>query len=356
MQDYTTADSLSSSPQSNERRVTLRVVRDEDAPPYDGQASPHGAAQIINEAPRFAQLWDSVLFDHELKDSAKVVYAVLQRYALYFGSSDGKPFYASQERIAGDANCSRETVRQALISLEKQGHITRTSGGFSKPDRLVLHPPVAKNLGIPSCQESRHQLPEILASFAKNLGTSTDTSNKTLETDTLSSPSEPEPEEKPTPKKRRGRLYPERFEQFWHLYPATNGSKVDAFNAWKQLEADDQDVAYDALPSWIDSEHWGNGYVVYAERYLKKRLFDQQPVARKVRNEGDQAMAAWLQVVRHKQTGNGFPVNPQTQRIVIPARILDAADAVGGVDAIDPGNNYQRKDFLAAYRAAEVAS
>jgi hypothetical protein len=80
-----------------------------------------------------------------------------------------------------------------------------------------------------------------------------------------------------------------------------------------------------------------------------------QPL-RVVGNDPDPAMAAWLAVVRHKQTGNGFPVNPQTQRIVIPARILDAADAVGGVDAIDPGNNYQRKDFLAAYRAAEVAS
>lgn len=157
------------------------------------------------------------------------------------------------------------------------------------------------------------------------------------------------------------RRYTDDFERFWELYPSvTNNSKKRAAVAWEKLKQTDRELAIQRLPAYIASETWDiEGRIPHTATFLNGRLFDQEPAAPRARGSRgappDPAMAAWLAVVKHKQTGNGFRVN-DAGRVVVPGRILDAAEAVGGIDAIDPTNGYQRKDFLAAYRAAEVAT
>lgn len=86
-------------------------------------------------SPKFAQLWESVLFDPELSSTAKVVYAVLQRMIAY-----GHDEWPSQTAISRLAGVSREAVNDALKLLASNGHIARKSRpGLT--DEVVLTPP-----------------------------------------------------------------------------------------------------------------------------------------------------------------------------------------------------------------------
>lgn len=95
--------------------------------------------RVVDEAPRFAQLWDCVLFDEHLSANAKVIYAVLQRMAYEAHGADLAP---SMKRIAERANIKdRETVAACLRQLEERGHIKRVPRTRWEADILVLTPP-----------------------------------------------------------------------------------------------------------------------------------------------------------------------------------------------------------------------
>lgn len=66
----------------------------------------------------------------------------------------------------------------------------------------------------------------------------------------------------------------------------------------------------------------------------------------------DSAMAAWVRVVRARNGDEPWPLNADGAPVV-PGDILDAADALGGLDFINTGNGYHRADFLRAYRAVQ---
>lgn len=113
--------------------------------------------RLIAEGPFFAQLWESVLYDPNLKSTDKVVYAVLQRYAMQFGADSVFP---SQETIANKIHMNREAVNVALQNLAAHGHISRERQGnvwvvtvhspvgkpdkhVGKPDKQVLENPTS---------------------------------------------------------------------------------------------------------------------------------------------------------------------------------------------------------------------
>lgn len=96
-------------------------------------------AKLIAEGPFFAQLWESVLFDPNLKSTDKVVYAVLQRYAAQYGSDSVFP---SQQTIADRIHMDRGAVNSALQNLEKYGHIKRSREGNAWV--VTINKPVAK--------------------------------------------------------------------------------------------------------------------------------------------------------------------------------------------------------------------
>jgi DNA-binding transcriptional MocR family regulator len=88
-------------------------------------------------------LWESVLFDAELSATAKVVYAVLTRYAARYGHDS---IFPGQEQLAQDVGCTRKTVGIALSHLEERGHIRREERGDGKSPLLILVAPgVGKN-------------------------------------------------------------------------------------------------------------------------------------------------------------------------------------------------------------------
>jgi hypothetical protein len=84
----------------------------------------------------------------------------------------------------------------------------------------------------------------------------------------------------------RGR-YSQEFETFWTTYPKTNGTKLEAFKAWKLLAAEDRAPALAGLAKWKACEMWRDGKIVYAERYLKRRMWDDDPVEARTRPFGE---------------------------------------------------------------------
>ncbi|MBA2708249.1 MAG: hypothetical protein H0U59_10655 [Gemmatimonadaceae bacterium] len=94
------------------------------------------------------------------------------------------------------------------------------------------------------------------------------------------------------PSKNRQTLAPSRgpytdeFETFWKPYPPTNGSKADAFKAWKQLKPEQRVAAMDALPAWLACDQWQNGYIKHAGSWLRGKLWEVPPTSRRAPPRG----------------------------------------------------------------------
>lgn len=82
---------------------------------------------------------------------------------------------------------------------------------------------------------------------------------------------------KPKKKNSRKRInYTASFEDFWQAYPTdANMSKLKAFEQWKKLASDDQQLAKQAVPIFVNYCHQNSSYrPVHAERFLAQRRFD----------------------------------------------------------------------------------
>jgi hypothetical protein len=83
--------------------------------------------------------------------------------------------------------------------------------------------------------------------------------------------------------------YTQEFEEtFWKPYPPTNGSKADAFKAWKQMSGDDRASAIAALPAWLACDRWREGYVKHAASWLRGRMWEVAPAAARASPNGRQ--------------------------------------------------------------------
>jgi len=71
----------------------------------------------------------------------------------------------------------------------------------------------------------------------------------------------------------------EGFDTFWAIYPRTNGTKANALTAWKSIGPDGslQAEIVAGVERWIASDHWREGYVKYAERFLRDRMWEDVP-------------------------------------------------------------------------------
>lgn len=77
----------------------------------------------------YVKLPRSVLFDLELTDSDRIVYAVVRSHRKEKGNG---PVYPSRERIAFLLDCSLSTVKRSIINLRKHGHLDWISGGSGR--------------------------------------------------------------------------------------------------------------------------------------------------------------------------------------------------------------------------------
>ena len=78
------------------------------------------------------------------------------------------------------------------------------------------------------------------------------------------------------PKPRRAVPYTLAFEQFWKNYPTdANMSKKEAFAAWRKLAPEDQELAQDAIPGFLEFCSNDPTYrPVHACRFITQRRFD----------------------------------------------------------------------------------
>lgn len=86
------------------------------------------------------------------------------------------------------------------------------------------------------------------------------------------------PETKPTPKATPPKL-PDGFPAFWKAYPSGHGTKQVALNEWAKLKPDaatQSEILY-GVAKWSASERWTEGYIVDAERFLKRRMWEDSP-------------------------------------------------------------------------------
>jgi DNA-binding MarR family transcriptional regulator len=108
---------------------------EDERPLDDGHPVGKPRLRIVDESPRFAQLWESVLFDDELTSNAKVIYAILQRMSHEYADD----LFPSHEEIARRANIKDpQTVSACLKQLEARGHIRREPRGRRESARIIL--------------------------------------------------------------------------------------------------------------------------------------------------------------------------------------------------------------------------
>lgn len=85
----------------------------------------------------------------------------------------------------------------------------------------------------------------------------------------------PEPDPPPKPKPKRN-TYPADFEAFWQAYPSGHGSKIESLAVWKTLAVDAEllDAILAGIDAWKRTKRWQDGFIRDAERFLKKRLWE----------------------------------------------------------------------------------
>ena len=79
-------------------------------------------------------------------------------------------------------------------------------------------------------------------------------------------------------KKRISHDYSENFETWWDMYPKTNGAKKNAWEVWEKKRKAGNLLTLAEMCAGIyyetsQNEKWKNGYIVYAERWLKSERY-----------------------------------------------------------------------------------
>jgi hypothetical protein len=95
----------------------------------------------------------------------------------------------------------------------------------------------------------------------------------------------------------------------------------------------------------------GRRKIVYAERYLKRRMWLTSPRqilgrCRATVAATGEAMVAWMQVVKESEAAWSVFTDRH-----VPPRIYDAVNAIGGIGNVDPADGFQRRDFIEAFEA-----
>ena len=103
--------------------------------------------------------------------------------------------------------------------------------------------------------------------------------NTSLASSHVEEAKESSPIEEPTPvKKRISHDYSENFETWWEMYPHTNGAKKNAWDMWEKQRKAGKLLTLAEMCSGIyyetsQNEKWKNGYIPYAERWLKSERY-----------------------------------------------------------------------------------
>lgn len=246
----------------------LWLVRDEDAPAYDGMSC----------APAPAKRGPFAVIDHTIYDKlsgdgyAFAVYGVLVKHANKEGTC-----WPAIATICAAVGWSRKVVEPAIKRLIAAGLVTKQRRQLHGMDQSSVYQITAYVQVVPT---------ELAVVPREPLGSSHGTSGTfprnyelepiELDTKELTTPPTPSPGE-PAKRSRKRKDYTEDFEAFWQAYPKDHGTKSLAFTEWQKLDGDDQAAAVASLPAFKASRRWQEGYIRDAERFLKYRQWESPP-------------------------------------------------------------------------------
>jgi hypothetical protein len=242
----------------------LRLIRDEEAVPYDGRP------------PRrepFAMIPHRIADEYQAK-AGPAGWSVLTALAR-FADADGRCFPSIARLCKQTGIASRDTVHRALDRLTDLGVVRRTSRhtdtGAATSNGYELAflclsdnqtPPTKKR--TPPVQKTDTPCPII--------GHELDVVNENQKNENGEYP--------PTPRRTSHVAYPADFEAWWERYPKGRGTKKVAAEKWRRLDAADRAAASAGLDAWLASDQWqrdGGRFVVWAERFLERRAWENDP-------------------------------------------------------------------------------
>lgn len=257
----THATAVSPYPQSSERE-SIHIVRDEQAPDYDGQSRRPVGFAVIPAGVR------------DLKNGyATAVYAVLAAHA-----NRAHECWPSIPTICDETGWGRTKVMEVLDLLEEHKIIQRDhrfAHGMKAANRYVLTVETAevkKSATRTTKSATRTQVVRHADLGSPPHGHKQDS----VEQDSIEQESTPLPPKGASAKKP---TYSSEFETFWTAYPTGHGVKTKTFAEWKKLDADSRAAALAAIPGWQRSDKWQRGFVRDAQRWLSYREFEQEPPA-----------------------------------------------------------------------------
>lgn len=243
----------------------LRVIRDEDAPPYDGDWQ---VSRVELDA-RPARKHVTMIADDVVEQVAAAcgmtgsgLYVMLERRV----NKEGQ-WVATMGELAATFGCSVRHLRDTCKALEDAGFVVRENvlgpRGATIAIRFIL-PKHLRTYGAEATPEPRAEpTPELSCARGIERVFSSSHSNNDIEH---------------PPKPTRKRIaYTDDFETFWVAYPKDHGTKSIAFDEWRRLSPDEQRAAIIGLDSWKGSPRWQDGFIRDAERYLKHRMWESVP-------------------------------------------------------------------------------
>lgn len=85
--------------------------------------------------------------------------------------------------------------------------------------------------------------------------------------------------EKPLPLPAGRVDYPNAFDEFWKHYPRGHGNKKQTFAQWRRLKPDAalREAIMLGLARWVACDQWQRGFVKHAERWLRDRMWEDDP-------------------------------------------------------------------------------
>lgn len=253
--------------------MKLFVLRDEDAPPYDGE-SPISEVGAVAESP--IQQRGYFRLHREVIDkcgiSGAAVYGYLENMA-QIGDQTGRGCVPSHKAIADGLGMSVRSVQRALIALRDAGLIAweETTGKVGAPNRYFL--PIYR--GSAKLAEGVGQFgrpgqtdwPTGSVKLADKLERVTNQKSKNVESFVRSAPDP-----------RSARL----FDAWYGRYPPRRKNRKMCIEEWGKLKPEEWEAAGNGLQKWIESEDWREErYIVHAHRWLKNKRWTEDPEPRR---------------------------------------------------------------------------
>lgn len=255
------------------------------------------------DAAYYAVITAPVRYDPELSSTAKLLYGEITSLCRAKGYC-----WATNSHFAELYGVSESTISRLISQLEKRGHIRVETVAIATGSERRIYTDVCYAEATPEGGTQKEQPPSGGCAKSARGGTQKDQGGvrkkrkqndyqgNDLSEDTPYSPPEGDsaPADKPKTKRTRRKKSvpdhaPERFEQFWEIYPG-GGSRLKAVEAWDALAPDDEliDEMARALKRQMASRQWREGIgIPHACRWLSNRRWtDKLPGEPRPRDTG----------------------------------------------------------------------